>query len=66
MQFIYGTNKNNIDITDIVYKKCARNNIICISNDINERIKLFGESPAESIISVKTTDTITRFDNTKR
>ena len=66
MQFIYGTKKNNIDITDIVYKKCIRNNIIFISNDIDERIKLFGESPTESIISVKTTDTTTRFDNTKR
>ena len=66
MQFIYGTKKNNIDITDIVYKKCIRNNIIFISNDIDERIKLFGESPTESIISVKTSDTITRFDNTKR
>ena len=66
MQFIYGTKKNNINITDIVYKKCIRNNIIFISNDIDERIKLFGESPAESIISVKTIDTTTRFDNTKR
>jgi FkbM family methyltransferase len=66
MQFLYGTKKNNIDITDIVYKKCIRNNIIFISNDIDERIKLFGESPSESIISVKNNDTTTRFDNTKR
>ena len=39
----YGIENNSINITDIVYKKCLKNNIIYIPSIDNERAKIFGD-----------------------
>ena len=42
-KFKYGLLDNNIDITDIVYNKCLKNNQIYITGNDNERNKLFSD-----------------------
>jgi len=65
MKFLYGTKKNNIDVTNIVYKKCLRNNIIFISKNIEDRIKLFGNTDSKPDIFIKNNDIEIIFDTTK-
>ena len=43
-KFRFGSNDIHVDITDLVYKKCLRNNIIYIPGDIITKHKLFGIS----------------------
>jgi hypothetical protein len=65
MKFLYGTKKNNIDVTSIVYKKCLRSNIIFISKNIDDRIKLFGNTNSNPYICIKNNDIEIIFDTTK-
>ena len=42
--FKYGLLNNNIDITDIVYNKCLKNNQIYITGNDTERNNLFSDN----------------------
>ena len=67
MNFKYGSKENNVDITVIVYKRCIRNKMLYISNNIDERIRLFGKSQTEeNNIYINHNNTIYEFDNTKQ
>lgn len=45
MRILYGKDSNIIDITDICYNNCKYNDIICIPDNDNNRVYLFGKDP---------------------
>ena len=41
--FLYGTEKNSVDVTELVYTKCVSNDIVIIPADDISRAKIFGD-----------------------
>lgn len=50
MKLLYGKNNLIIDITDICYNKCVYNSIICIPDNDDNRVSLFGKDPIFGVV----------------